>query len=121
MCAWSATALDDIKSILFGGIAAEAARRRSRMSTTTSAEFEKATDYSFREDDIERAKALVGHYAPSSAREHLTEASHDAMRNFARSYGADNPLFNPDVSGESTRWRWEERRVGKEGVSTCRS
>src|SRR3546814_7962594 len=74
------------------------------MSTTTSAEFEKATDYSFREDDIERAKALVGHYAPSSAREHLTEASHDAMRNFARSYGDDNPLFNSDVYGESTRW-----------------
>src|SRR3546814_20509873 len=99
MCAWSATALDDIKSILFGGIAAEAARRRSRMSTTTSAEFEKATDYSFREDDIERAKALVGHYAPSSARDHLPDASHDAMPTFARTYGDDNPLFNSASNG----------------------
>lgn len=74
------------------------------MSTTTSAEFEKATDYSFKEEDIERAKALVGQYAPSAAREHLSEATHDAMRNFARSYGDDNPLFNSETYGESTRW-----------------
>ena len=74
------------------------------MSTTTSAEFEKATDHSFKEEDIERATALVGKYAPSPAREHLSEASHDAMRNFARSYGDDNPLFNSEDYGESTRW-----------------
>jgi acyl dehydratase len=72
--------------------------------TTTSAEFEKATDYSFREEDIERAKALVGRFAPSPAREHLTSATHDAMRNFARSYGDDNPLFNSEDYGETTRW-----------------
>jgi acyl dehydratase len=74
------------------------------MSTTTSAEFEKATDFQFKEEDINRAKALVGAWSPSSAREHLTAASHDAMRNFARSYGDDNPLFNSDVYGTSTRW-----------------
>lgn len=74
------------------------------MSTTTSEEFEKATDYSFKEEDIERAKALVGQYVPSKAREHLTVANHDAMRNFARSYGDDNPLFNDEHYGESTRW-----------------
>lgn len=74
------------------------------MSTTTSAEFEKATDYTFKEEDIERAKALVGRYQPSTAREHLTEATHDAMRNFARGYGDDNPLFNSEIYGESTRW-----------------
>ena len=63
----------------------------------TSAEFEKATDYSFKEEDIERAKALVGQYAPSKSREHLTEATHDAMRNFARSYGDDNPLYTDEA------------------------
>jgi acyl dehydratase len=71
---------------------------------TTSTEFEKATDFAFKEEDIERAKALVGSYAPSAAREHLTAATHDAMRNFARSYGDDNPLFNDEDYGESTRW-----------------
>ena len=43
-------------------------------TTTTSAEFEKATDYQFKEDDIERAKALVRKWAPSGAHEHLTRA-----------------------------------------------
>ena len=70
----------------------------------TSTEFEKATDYSFKEEDIERAKALIGQYALSPAREHLTEATHDGMRNFARSYGDDNPLYNSADYGESTRW-----------------
>jgi acyl dehydratase len=70
----------------------------------TSTEFEKATDYSFKEEDIERAKALVGIYAASPAREHLTTATHDAMRNFARGYGDDNPLYNSEDYGDQTRW-----------------
>jgi acyl dehydratase len=70
----------------------------------TSTEFEKATDYSFKEEDIERAKALVGIYAPSAAREHVTTATHDSMRNFARSYGDDNPLYNDEDYGATTRW-----------------
>jgi acyl dehydratase len=72
--------------------------------TKTSAEFERATDYSFKEEDIERAKALVGVYTPSGAREHLSRVTHDAMRNFARSYGDDNPLFNDEDYGSGTRW-----------------
>ncbi|MGH9113525.1 MAG: FAS1-like dehydratase domain-containing protein [Acidimicrobiales bacterium] len=74
------------------------------MVTITSAEFEKATDYRFREEDIERAKALVGRWAPSAAREHLTSVTHDAMRNFARSYGDDNPLYTSEDYGTGTRW-----------------
>jgi acyl dehydratase len=72
--------------------------------TTTSAEFERATDYAFKEEDIERAKALVGRYRPSGNREHLTQATHDAMRNFARAYGDDNPLFTTEEYGAGTRW-----------------
>jgi acyl dehydratase len=71
---------------------------------TTSAEFEKATDYSFRQEDIERAKELVGRYSPANTREHLTRVTHDAMRNFARSYGDDNPLYNSEDYGTRTRW-----------------
>lgn len=73
-------------------------------TTTTSAEFEKATNYSFKEEDIERAKALVGQYAASATREYLTRATHDSMRNFARGYGDDNPLYNTEEYGERTRW-----------------
>lgn len=71
---------------------------------TTSAEFEKATDYQFREEDIDRARALIGHWAPSRAHEHLTTATYDSMRNFARSYGDDNPLYNTEEYGTTTRW-----------------
>ena len=74
------------------------------MATTTSAEFEKATDYQFKEEDIERAQALVGRWSPVGGREFLTTATPDAMRNFARSYGDDNPLFISDEYGTTTRW-----------------
>jgi acyl dehydratase len=74
------------------------------MTTTTSAEFEKATDVQFKEEDIERAKALVGRWAPSPSREYLTQVTHDAMRNFARSYGDDNPLYSSGEYGKTTRW-----------------
>jgi acyl dehydratase len=73
-------------------------------TTETSAEFEKATDYSFREEDIAAAKAAVGVWSPSSAQELLTTATYDAMRNFARGYGDDNPLYTTAEYGGSTRW-----------------
>src|SRR5438093_12133478 len=76
----------------------------SMTTTTTSAEFEKATDYQFKEEDIERAKALVGMWAPAGSREHLTAATHDSMRNFARGYGDDNPLYGSESYGGNTRW-----------------
>ena len=71
---------------------------------TTSAEFEKATDYQFKDEDIGRAKALVGRWAPSAAREHLSAATTDSMRNFARGYGDDNPLYTTEHYGVRTRW-----------------
>ncbi|MHB8465341.1 MAG: FAS1-like dehydratase domain-containing protein [Acidimicrobiales bacterium] len=71
---------------------------------TTPTEFEKATDYQFKEEDIERAKALVGRWSPSLSREHFTTATHDSMRNFARGYGDDNPLFGSADYGGQTRW-----------------
>jgi len=67
-------------------------------------EFEKATDFEFKESDIERAKALVGHWSPVSGREQYTMATPDVMRNFARSYGDDNPLFCSDDHASTTRW-----------------
>src|SRR5437764_7802227 len=95
---------------------------------TTSTEFEKATDFAFKEEDIERAKALVGSYAPSGAREHLTTATHAAMRNFAREKGkylaiepatyTDDDLARLDeiyaaeqTRGAEPRW-WEDVNVG---------
>ena len=73
-------------------------------TTTTSTEFEKATDFQFKEEDIVRAREQVGRWAPTGSREFLTTATHDAMRNFARGYGDDNPLFTSEDYGVTTRW-----------------
>ena len=37
-------------------------------------------------------------------REFLTTVTPDAMRNFARGYGDDNPLFITEEYGTTTRW-----------------
>lgn len=65
---------------------------------------EVAPVFTFRNEDIERAKALVGVYHAETKREQFTRASPDIMRAFARSYGDDNPLFVDEEYGASTRW-----------------
>jgi acyl dehydratase len=72
--------------------------------STTSAEFEKATAATFREEDIAFAKSVAGRFAAWPHREHLSVATEDGIRNFARSYGDDNPLFNDRRYGTGTRW-----------------
>ena len=67
-------------------------------------EFERATAYSITDEDIERAKLLLGVETADPRAEHLTEATEDAIRNFAHGYGDDNPLYcDPDYARE-TRW-----------------
>jgi hypothetical protein len=54
-------------------------------------------DYEIKDEDIERAKLLLGVDAPTSIDEYYRELSADGIRNFARAYGDDNPLFaDPD-------------------------
>ncbi|MBH0122679.1 MaoC family dehydratase N-terminal domain-containing protein [Rhodococcus sp. CX] len=60
--------------------------------------------YTFREEDIQRARDLVGVYHAVTQREQYTRATPDIMRNFARSYGDDNPLFVDEEYGSYTRW-----------------
>ncbi|WP_063041580.1 FAS1-like dehydratase domain-containing protein [Nocardia pseudovaccinii] len=60
--------------------------------------------YTFRDEDIQRAHDLVGIYHAVTQREQFTRATPDVMRNFARSYGDDNPLFVDEGYGLDTRW-----------------
>lgn len=77
---------------------------KSDVKAASEADFEKATSYEIREEDIERAVRLVGIDTASSMRDNLTGASEDALRNFAHSYGDDNPLYcDPDYATH-TRW-----------------
>ncbi len=72
--------------------------------TSIEEEFEEATKYRLRQEDIDASIALVGVETPNRAREHLRTATPDSIRNFARGLGDDNPLFNDDEYGTHTRW-----------------
>jgi acyl dehydratase len=67
-------------------------------------EFEKAIAYSLTDEDIEKAKLLLGVNTASRYTELFTRATPDAMRNWALGMGDDNPLYTDDAYGDSTRW-----------------
>ncbi len=67
-------------------------------------EFEKALSYELLDDDIERARLLLGVDVASRARELNCEATHDSLRNWAMGVGDDNPLFIDEDYGRETRW-----------------
>ncbi len=48
-------------------------------------------------------------WSPLNTQEYLTEATYDNMRNFARGYGDDNPLYTSAGYGETTRWGVADR------------
>jgi acyl dehydratase len=61
-------------------------------------------DYPIKDEDIERAKLLIGLDVAVGMREYYSQASRDGIRNFALSYGDDNPLFTDFDYGTNTRW-----------------
>lgn len=67
-------------------------------------EWEKAVSYTFNDEDIERAKLLLGVDEAAKDREYVTTASWDSIRNFAHGCGNDNPLHCDPQYGETTRW-----------------
>lgn len=67
---------------------------------TATAEF----DYAIKDEDIQRARLLVDVDAPTSFDEHHQQATPDGIRNFARAYGDDNPLFADPDYARHTRW-----------------
>jgi acyl dehydratase len=66
--------------------------------------FEEALKYSLSDDDIERAKLLLGVDVASKHRELYSEATPDAIRNWALGAGDDNPLYTEEEYGPGTRW-----------------
>ena len=67
-------------------------------------EFEKALSYTLDDDDIERARLLLGVDVASRARELNCEATTDSLRNWAMGVGDDNPLYTDEDYGRATRW-----------------
>ncbi len=58
-----------------------------------------------KDEDIAAARELIGHEKAHIFPEYHTEAAVDSIRNFATSYGDNNPLYgNPDYAAK-TRWK----------------
>ncbi|WP_322751784.1 MULTISPECIES: MaoC family dehydratase, partial [unclassified Frankia] len=76
------------------------------MSVTTDqqAEFERASSSVFVQEDLAQDRAALGRLVASRQQEYLSTATPEAIRNFAHSYGDDNPLFCDPGHGETSRW-----------------
>lgn len=69
-----------------------------------SEEWQKATEYSITDEDIERQNKLLGYMSPSKHREYNQTATVDNIRNWSHGCGDDNPLFCDPEYAEGTRW-----------------
>jgi acyl dehydratase len=75
-----------------------------RVDSELEKEFEKAAAYTFADDDIERARLLLGIDTASRHRELYSVATPDAIRNWSLGIGDDNPLYVEEAYGPATRW-----------------
>src|SRR5690606_17211868 len=66
--------------------------------------FEEALSHKLTDEDIERARLLIGHDKPNKGRELYSTAHPDALRNWAYGAGDDNPLYTDEDYGPNTRW-----------------
>jgi acyl dehydratase len=67
-------------------------------------EFERAIAYRLTDEDIERARLLIGVDTATRHRELYSMATPDALRNWALGVGDDNPLYTEEDYGPTTRW-----------------
>ena len=67
-------------------------------------EFERATAYKLTDEDIDRARMLIGQDTASRARGLFSVATPDAIRNWSLGVGDDNPLYTDEGYGPGTRW-----------------
>ena len=73
-------------------------------SEAIAKDWEKAVSYSITDEDIERARLLVGVDLAMKHREYIQTATTDNIRNFAHGCGNDNPLHCEPAYGKGTRW-----------------
>jgi acyl dehydratase len=75
-----------------------------QVDPTLEVEFERAIAYRLTDEDIERARLLIGVDTASRYRELYSVATADALRNWALGVGDDNPLYTEEEYGPTTRW-----------------
>ena len=84
-------------------MADDAPAQSLQVSPELEAEFEAALQYHLTDEDLERAKLLLGIETASRARELYSVATPDAIRNWALGVGDDNPLYTDEDYGPTTR------------------
>jgi acyl dehydratase len=75
-----------------------------RVDAELEKEFQKAAAYTLSDDDIERARLLLGIDTASKHRELYSVATADSIRNWSFGIGDDNPLYVDEDYGPATRW-----------------
>jgi len=78
----------------------------TRTSEPKSAEdrFEAATAFEIDDADIAKDRAALGVWSACRDKALLSTATPEAIRNFAYSYGDDNPLYTDPAHGIASRW-----------------
>jgi acyl dehydratase len=76
----------------------------AELGESVKRDWDKATEYTLTDHDIERAKLLVGVDLAAKEREYIQTATVDNIRNFAAGCGNDNPLHCDPDYGRYTRW-----------------
>ncbi|TQM11332.1 FAS1-like dehydratase domain-containing protein [Pseudonocardia kunmingensis] len=76
----------------------------TRTDAQQQEEFAKQTSAELQDADIDKDRAILGRDWASREQEYLSTATPEAIRNFAHSYGDDNPLFTDPDYGRGTRW-----------------
>lgn len=67
-------------------------------------EFAEALQYELTDEDLERAKLLLGVDTANRSRELHSATTADTLRNWSLGVGDDNPLYTDDDYGATTRW-----------------
>ena len=76
----------------------------TQTAESESGRFEDAVSAEISADDLAKDRAALGKWAASRNQEWISTATPEAIRNFAHSYGDDNPLFADPDYGPRTRW-----------------
>jgi acyl dehydratase len=76
----------------------------TQTAESESDRFEAAVSAEISADDLAKDRAALGKWAASRNQEWISTATPEAIRNFAHSYGDDNPLYTDPDYGPHTRW-----------------
>lgn len=83
---------------------AEPTHESLKVDAELEEEFQKALQHELTDEDIEKARLLLGVDTASRARELFSVATPDAIRNWSLGVGDDNPLYTEEEYGPTTRW-----------------